>query len=81
VWLRTVNVLGFQPFVTGNDFERDHFTLVQSFEPPAHDRRVMHEYVLPGIIGDKAKPFFVIEPLNFTTCHIISPEGLPDAVP
>lgn len=35
----------------------------------------MHEYVLPGIIGDKAKPLFVIEPLNFTTCHIISPEG------
>jgi hypothetical protein len=29
----------------------------------------MHENVLTGILGDKAKPFFVVEPLDFATGH------------
>jgi len=29
----------------------------------------MHENVLTGIVGDKAKPFFVVEPLDFATGH------------
>ena len=37
--------------------------------PCARDGRVMHEYVLPGILGDEAKPFFIVEPFDFATSH------------
>jgi hypothetical protein len=75
VRLSALNVLRFQPFLTRNEFEGDQFPFIQSPESPTQDGRVMHKNVQPRILGDKAKPFFVIEPLNFTTCHMISPEG------
>jgi hypothetical protein len=75
--LSALNVLRFQSFVAGDHFKSDHLTLVQSFETAAHNGRVVHKDVLPGVLGDKAKPFFVIKPLNFTTSHNVSPERCP----
>jgi hypothetical protein len=62
--------LGFQTLVAGYDLKRDFFALVERFESGTNDGRVMHEDVLAGALGDKAKPFFVIEPLYFATSHI-----------
>jgi hypothetical protein len=33
---------------------------------------MMHKDVLPCVLRDKAKPFFIIEPLYFTTGHNFS---------
>src|SRR5271170_5250718 len=30
---------------------------------------MMHEDILAGVLGDKAKPFFIVEPLDFATGH------------
>jgi hypothetical protein len=64
-----LDVLGFKPFVTRDNIEGHFVTFIQGFEARTRDGRVMHEYVLPGILGDKAKPFFVVEPLDFATSH------------
>jgi len=68
--LEALHVLGFQPFVAGYDLKRDFFAFVERFESGADDGRVMHKDVLARTLGDKAKPFFVIEPLYFATSHI-----------
>lgn len=67
--LVALDVLSFKTFVTRDNLERDDFAFVQGLESSAHDRRVMHEHILAGFLGNKAKPLFIIEPLNFTTCH------------
>jgi uncharacterized membrane protein len=33
---------------------------------------VMNKDILAGILGDETEAFFVIEPLHFATCHMIS---------
>jgi len=68
--MQALHVLGFQTFVAGYDFEGDFFAFIERFESGADDGRVMHENVLAGTLGDKAKPFLVIEPLYFATSHI-----------
>jgi hypothetical protein len=65
-----LDILGFKPFVAGYDIEGNFVSFIQGFEPRARDGRVMHKYVLTGILGDEAKPFFIIEPLDFATGHI-----------
>ena len=70
--MHALNVLGFQPFITGNDIKGDVFALIQCFESRADNRRMMHKDVLPGILGDEPKPFFIIEPLDFATGHNLS---------
>jgi hypothetical protein len=67
-----VNILGFEPFVTGNYLEDDFFSLVQSFITLALNRAEVDEDVLAGILRNKAKPFLVVEPLYFATGHILS---------
>src|SRR5437016_5378107 len=47
----------------------NYLPFVQSFEPLSLDGGVMHEYILAGFLGDEAKPFLVVEPLDFTTGH------------
>jgi hypothetical protein len=65
-----LHVLGLQTLVAGYDLKRDFFAFIESFESGADDGRVMHEDVLAGPLGDKAEPFFVIEPLYFAASHI-----------
>jgi len=68
--MEALHVLGFQTFVAGYDFEGDFFAFVERLESSADYGRVMHKDVLAGTLGDKAKPFFVVEPLYFATSHI-----------
>jgi hypothetical protein len=72
--LGALNVLGFQTLVTGNDIKRDDLAFVQRLEAPADDGCVVNKNILTGFLGNEAKPFFVIEPLYFATCHIFSPD-------
>jgi hypothetical protein len=67
--LHALDVLRLQPFVTGDDLERNLVSFVQGFEPTADNGRVMHKNVLPRILGDEAKPFFIVEPLYFSASH------------
>ena len=67
--MHALNVLGFQPFVADDDIEGDIVALIQGFESRADNGRMMHKHVLPGILGDEPKPFFIIEPLDFATGH------------
>jgi hypothetical protein len=41
---------------------------------------VVHKNILTGILGDKAKPFFIVEPLNFATGHneLLNFRGTPE---
>jgi hypothetical protein len=64
-----LDILGFQPFVAGDNIEGNFVSFIQGFESRTRDGRVMHENVLTRILGDKAKPFFVVEPLDFATGH------------
>jgi hypothetical protein len=68
--MQALHVLGFQAFVAGYDFKGDFLAFIEGFKPGAEDGRVMHENVLAGTLGDKAKPFLVIEPLYFAASHI-----------
>jgi hypothetical protein len=73
--LGALDVLGLQTLVAGNDVERDRFAFVQRFEASPQDGCVMNKHILPRLLGDEAEPFFVIEPLYFATCHILSPDN------
>jgi hypothetical protein len=66
-----LDILGFQPFVAGYNFEGYFVAFIQGFKSRANDGRVMYENVLPGTLGDEPKPFFVVEPLNFAASHNI----------
>jgi hypothetical protein len=67
--LDALNVLRFQPFVAVDNFEGNLVAFIQCFESRTRDGSVVYKNILPGILGDKAKPFFVVEPLNFATGH------------
>jgi hypothetical protein len=67
--VHTLNILGLKPFVTGDNFKGDLVAFIQRFEPCTGYGRMMHENVLPGTLGDEAKPFFVVKPLHFAACH------------
>jgi hypothetical protein len=44
----------------------------------------MNKNILTCLLGNEAKPFFVVEPLYFATCHNFSPDDrtqLPDELP
>jgi hypothetical protein len=64
-----LDILGFKPFIAGYDIEGNFVSFIQGFEPRTRDGRVMHENVLSCILGDEAKPFFIVEPLDFATGH------------
>jgi len=67
--LGALDVLGLQAFGAFDNFKVNDFPFVQGFEALTLNRGVMHENILAGILGDEAKPFFIIEPLDFTTGH------------
>jgi hypothetical protein len=67
--LRALDVLGFQSFVTDNHLEQNVFTLIQGLKPRADDGRMVYEHVLAGILRNKPKPLFIVEPLHFATGH------------
>jgi hypothetical protein len=67
--LYALNMFGFQPFFTRNDFEGNNVALIQGFESLTGDGGMMHKYILPGTLGNEAKPFFIIEPLDFAAGH------------
>jgi hypothetical protein len=75
-----LDVLGLEALVARDDVKGDFLALHQRFEPAPHDGCMMHENILPRILGDEAESFFVVEPLNFATSHSFSPE-LMDAPP
>ncbi|HSY19212.1 MAG TPA: hypothetical protein VK815_12795 [Candidatus Acidoferrales bacterium] len=66
---QTLDVLGFQTFVAGDDVEGDLFSFVQGFKASPGNGRMMHENVLPAALGDEAKPLFIVKPLNFAAGH------------
>ena len=68
--LDALDVLGLGSLVTADDFEADFFALVEGFEAGTEDARVMHEYILTGVLGNETEPFFVIEPFDFTARHM-----------
>jgi hypothetical protein len=67
--LSAMNVLGLQALIARGDVKNDFFTFHQGLVAAALDGSEMNEHVLTGILCDKAKPLFVIEPLNFATGH------------
>src|SRR5207244_8851917 len=67
--LGALDVLGLQAFGAFDNFEVHNFPFVQGFEPLSLNGGVMHEDILAGILGDEAKPFLIVEPLDFTTGH------------
>jgi hypothetical protein len=67
--MHALDVLSLQPFVAGDHVEGDFVAFIKSFKSRTDNGRVMHEDVLPGTLGDKPKPFFVVEPLHFATSH------------
>jgi hypothetical protein len=67
-----LDVLGFQTFVTRRDLEGNIIAFIQGFKSLANDAGVMHKNILAGILGNKPKTFFVIEPFYFSTRHICS---------
>jgi hypothetical protein len=71
-----LDILGFQPFVAGYNFEGHFVAFIQGFKSRANDGRVMHENVLAGTLGDEPEPFFVVKPLNFAASHNKTPELL-----
>lgn len=69
---QSLDVLGFESFITGDDFEANFFPFIQCLEALSGNLRMMHKDILAGILGNEAKPFFVIEPFYLTTGHNFS---------
>jgi hypothetical protein len=67
--LNALDVLGLQPFIAADNVKGDFVAFIEGLEPRAHDGRMMHKDILPGILSDEAKPLFIIEPLDFATGH------------
>ena len=68
-WVDALDVLGFQPFVAGRDFEGNRFSLIQGFITLTQDGGVMNKNILSRILGNKAEAFFVVEPFHFAAGH------------
>lgn len=64
-----LDVLRFQTPLAGHGFKRHGFAFIQGLVPPAEDGGVVDEDILPGVLDNEAKPFFVVKPLHFAACH------------
>src|SRR5690348_9165458 len=63
-----------------HDFEADPLRLLQAAETLRVDRRVMHEHIIPTILGrDETEALGVVEPLDRTGSHCETPS--PNALP
>jgi len=67
-----LDVRSFQSLFAGDDLEGNFVAFIQGFESLTGDGRVVHEYILAGILGDEAEAFFIVEPLDFAASHIRS---------
>src|SRR6185436_1978548 len=65
----SVDILGLQPFVTGDDVKFDFFTFIQGLESGTQYGGVMHKDILSRVLGDKPKTFLVVEPFYFAAGH------------
>src|SRR5262249_18305483 len=73
---RGLHFLGLGTFLAGDYLENDFLALVQRFEPIPKNCRMMYEYILTTILGDKAQAFLIVPPFHFSSGHIESPESL-----
>ena len=67
--LGAFDVFGLQSLFARNNIEVDVVAFIEGSKSVTLDRAVMDEDVLTGLLGDEAKPVFVIKPLNFATGH------------
>ena len=67
--LGALDVLGLQAFGAFDNFKVNDFAFVQGLETLSLYGGVMNEHILAGLLGDEAKPLFIVEPLDFTTGH------------
>src|SRR5438876_577017 len=70
------NLLGFpdvcrlKTFRSAGDLELDLVTLGEALEAVCLDGAEVDEHVLPAILGDKAIPLRIVEPLHLTLSHV-----------
>jgi hypothetical protein len=69
-WLYVHRRRAFIPLL---DIKADSLTLVKGLEALALNRTEMYKDIPAFIILDKAKPFFLVEPLYLTLCQCCTP--------
>src|ERR1041384_6179559 len=67
--MRALHVLSFWTFFPRHNLEDDFFTFVQRLEAFPHDRRVVDKDILPAVLGNEAKPLFIVPPFDFAFSH------------
>jgi hypothetical protein len=68
--------LRFGTFIAADDFEIDFLAFIQGFEAASDNRGVVNEHILTRVLSNETESFFVIEPFDFATGHMFSPEML-----
>ena len=67
--LRALNILRLQTFGALDNLKVNDFAFIQGFKALSLDGSVMNKHILAGFLGDEAKPFLIVEPLDFATGH------------
>src|SRR6185369_14091538 len=65
------DVLGLEALVPAGDLEFNAVPLVQRFVSLALNGRMVHEYILTTVLGDKTKTLLVLKPLHSSLSHCI----------